>query len=354
MTAKFAYLPYVVPYALLIYTSIACVVLYCYRQRLRTSLQKDDVSWREVYLHFVQGCVVEDIYLPNHFVTGFLHQPSSASSASCTVRITTTATYARRQRQGHYLLAIWRTISFLYFFGVSFLWGYINFQGNDAIYFTIWNIDIITLYYACMMGITWIGLAFEYDRQEFEEKVGNQDTAKFWSENMQNFAAMVQILYSFVGNTALFITLVAWSTLDQRFYLWNISFHLITSITFVVDMFLNRITIRSEYLVFSITWVLMYIFFIWIMVTQGACDWPYFFLHTDTLAVFLWYPGLFLLDVFFYYVWKYVNESKIKLAMFVWKKPGVSLSRHSDEKHESYLGLERSSHDQERLLVDSA
>ncbi|RYH20627.1 hypothetical protein EON65_22880 [archaeon] len=49
---------------------------------------------------------------------------------------------------------------------------------------------------------------------------------------------------------------------------------------------------RYEHVILQISWAFVYLLFCWPMVAAGALpDWPYFFLHTDTAAVFAWYCG---------------------------------------------------------------
>lgn len=121
---------------------------------------------------------------------------------------------------------------------------------------------------------------------------------------MMNFGHMLQILYAFVGGTAFFITVVAFGTLNPRFEFWNTTIHFITSVSFFIDAWFNRIPVRAVHLVFQVTWALVYMIFCWPMTIEDKLQgWPYFFLETKTTAAFAWYAILFILDIIFYLLW---------------------------------------------------
>jgi hypothetical protein len=143
----------------------------------------------------------------------------------------------------------------------------------------------------------------------------------YWSESMIAFGHMIQILYQIAGSTAFFITVVAFTSLNPHFSFWNVNNHFITSMSFLGELFLNNMTVRWEHVVFNITWALIYLVFAWIMrITNVLSGWPYFFLATNTQVVFLWYVGLFLLNILLYYIFwsfstfKYFGIHKIEEA----------------------------------------
>jgi hypothetical protein len=143
----------------------------------------------------------------------------------------------------------------------------------------------------------------------------------YWSDSMIAFGHMIQILYQIAGSTAFFITVVAFTSLNPHFSFWNVNNHFITSMSFLGELFLNNMTVRWEHVVFNITWALIYLVFAWIMrITNVLSGWPYFFLATNTQVVFLWYVGLFLLNILLYYIFwsfstfKYFGIHKIEEA----------------------------------------
>src|SRR6185312_4142938 len=54
---------------------------------------------------------------------------------------------------------------FCYFCGVSFIWGYIAFHGNLYYFFTMWNIELISLYYCLALISSCIGFYDEYQKE---------------------------------------------------------------------------------------------------------------------------------------------------------------------------------------------
>jgi hypothetical protein len=169
-----------------------------------------------------------------------------------------------------------------------------------------------------------------YYRQEFfdfqqEQRLSNNTNNNnaqlkpFWSPGMQYAGYLLQISYTFTGATALFITVVAYGTLGHDFYLWNVSAHFVTSISFIFDAIVNRLLIRGEHLVFNLTWIILYMIFIWGMVgNKSVTNWPYFFLETTTATVFVWYVVLFILNIIFFFVWKGINYVfKVSISRWV-------------------------------------
>jgi hypothetical protein len=200
------------------------------------------------------------------------------------------------------LLLAWRAICFGFFFSL-FIWGNVDSGGGNAYFFTLWNVYLITLYYFLALTSSIIG--FLHGPTESDAK------APKWSDRVQTLGYAVQILYEVAGSTALFVTIVNFSALNHHFVFKNVSRHLATTLSLLVECALNKISVRYEHLIFNLTWVLLYMMFCWPMVASGALhDWPYFFLSTDTPAVFAWYMGLFAMDTLFYSIWFYIIRTK--------------------------------------------
>jgi hypothetical protein len=59
--------------------------------------------------------------------------------------------------------------------------------------------------------------------------------------------------------------------------------HLVTLITLLVEMSLNKLAVRFDHFPFNIMWAYIYLIFIWLIVYMGIVDWPYFFLQTGMI-----------------------------------------------------------------------
>jgi hypothetical protein len=214
-----------------------------------------------------------------------------------------------------YILLGFRIVACLYFFGVGMVYLYAHDNGGSAHYFTIWNIDLITLYYFLASVASTIGIM--YDKPSDETRVLTISHYPTWSDNMTTFGYTVQILFELAGGTAFFITVVAFTTLDPYFHFWNVVIHFTTTMTFLIEITLNKMTVRWEHYIINISWALLYLFFIWPIVACGVLsDWPYFFLASDTPAVFVWYAILFLVDIFFFALFWTVVWGKYKLLEY--------------------------------------
>lgn len=200
-----------------------------------------------------------------------------------------------------YLLLLWRVACFCYFFGIVFLWNYSLSGGDNAHYFTLWNIDLISAYYFLAMIASIIGV-FNH-KGYLQQKDSHLENSSYWSQPLTQFGYSIQILYEITGSTAFFVTVVAFGSLNPHFVFWNVNDHFMTSMSILVEIFLNRMIVRWEHLIFTILWALMYLIFIWPLVAMGdLSDWPYFFLATDTATVFPWYIGLVVILILFYFV----------------------------------------------------
>jgi hypothetical protein len=207
-----------------------------------------------------------------------------------------------------YLLLIWRIVRFGFFFGNNFIYGFINKGVGTAAYFSNWNIYLTCLFYFLASIASIIGITHEHAFQDHLLRMRSQkgdipETEPFWSESLTKFGYALQILFEIGGSTAFFITVVSFTTVDPSFRsYWNVSEHFLTSVTFVVELYLNNMLIRWEHVLFTITWGLIYLIFVWPMVRTGAITgWPYFFLKTDKVTVFGWYIVLFAALMTFYY-----------------------------------------------------
>lgn len=218
-----------------------------------------------------------------------------------------------------YWLLFWRLASFVFFFGITFLWNFVKENGDNAHFFTYWNIDLITAYYFLVLIASFIGIIndskFEQHRQQHPSHSDSSETqSSFWSDSVTRFGYTVQILYEITGSTAFFITVVNFITLNPVFHFWNVNVHFMTSMSILVELGLNQMAVRWEHVLFTIYWALMYLIFIWPLVAmEDIHDWPYFFLNAETAAVFPWYAGLIVALILFYYVFWGISYLKERI-----------------------------------------
>ena len=371
MSERFQYLPYIIIFAFVIYFVLNFIVVFRYHsRRFRDSSNgaannpKDNHgSLRETIslLWTSERMPVEDFYRINTLWKNLI------------VKSGVTTDILLIETIGMYVLAIYRFGCFVFFFSIPFVWAYTLNDGGGAHYFTIWNIDLITLYYACITSMSVIGIMYDKDlraqsaansppppaqdpkttvrdkatRDPESTEVAtigvatsslgsptsitdkqsdvmnpvdtNHTKAAFWSNGMVQFTNIMSVLYDVVGGTAIYITLVSFVVLDPHFEFWNTNFHFITSLSMTIDAIFNPLVIHEKHIVFHLTWVLCYVIQAWLLVTtHGLTNWPYFFLDTSTPAAFVWYLVLYFLDILMYYLWMGINQTKVSLVTGHW------------------------------------
>lgn len=236
-----------------------------------------------------------------------------------------------------WILFLWRLCCCYYFLAIPTLWGLaVRDRGSGIIYFTDWNFLLISAHYFFLSIASAIGVYHwtSFRSHLFLNPLGSSNS--FWSKYVQYFGNALQISYAFTGATALFITIVAYVTLEHNFYLWNVSAHFATSISFLVDGLINRMMIRGEHLVFNFLWIFVYIVFIWGLVgSRTRTNWPYFFLETKSSAVFVWYVILFVVNIVFFFIWKAYNHLIKSLVCWC-----VRVLRKDQQQHQQPANIE--------------
>jgi hypothetical protein len=240
------------------------------------------------------------------------------------------------------ILFLFRLGTFVFFFTMPFIYAYVKFGGNRSMYFTIWNIELISLYFFLATISSVIGMFYDSEFENYEKQQHeNEETPNhgFWSESLTKFGYAIQILFQIAGSTAFFVTVINFATLDPAFKFWNVSAHFVTTMCFLAELILNVMIVRWEHVVFTILWALSYLIFIWPMVAEGAATrWPYFFLHTDSASVYPWYIVLFLALIIFFYIFWFVGFCKIRIIQYLEDKshllpPRAAKIRQTDDDH---------------------
>ncbi len=173
-----------------------------------------------------------------------------------------------------YVLLILRFCAFAYFIVIAFIWNLDLESGRNAIFFSLWHIFFIAFYFFMATIASIIGIMHEPDRRASINALTTsmRSTRSYWTDITLGFACAVQIFFEVAGGVAFFITLSIYLSLQKDFTFWNVTQHLVISLIFVVELFLNRIHIRWEHLLLNETWLLIYLIVIWPVVARG--DWP--------------------------------------------------------------------------------
>jgi hypothetical protein len=84
----------------------------------------------------------------------------------------------------------------------------------------------------------------------------------------------------------------------------------VTMVSLVLELGLNSMFVRLDHYIFNITWALLYLIFVWIIVSCDLVEWPYFFLDTSSPYRNYAYLGLLVADFTFYLIWYGLSEMK--------------------------------------------
>lgn len=197
------------------------------------------------------------------------------------------------------LLCLFRFCAFTFFLGITCIWGYVESNGLSYYYFTVWNIKLISLYYLLALIASIIGLVSTHNKED--------------SKVLQILTTSIHYLFQVCASTALFVTIINFAVLNPIFTFWNTSDHFITCISLIIEMSLNSMTFKRHHVALTILWAFLYIIFIWPLVMTGVINkWPYDFLKLNTPYCFMWYTGLFVIDIFFYFTCYAFSIAKVK------------------------------------------
>ena len=211
-----------------------------------------------------------------------------------------------------YTLFVTRFLSLIYILGVSVIVNDVTMPDDRGwLYFTNWNTKLIAFYFllAFISSVTGLLSPSNVDlaRSASSTSAQNGEQNCYLSIYVRTFT----ILFEVAGGTSILVTVVAFGILDHSLSFWNVSLHLVTLITLLVELSLNKIFVRYDHYPFNLSWATIYLVFIWILVYSGQQDWPYFFLKTDSPNCYLFYSGLILADLLFYTIWYSFSELKL-------------------------------------------
>ena len=218
-----------------------------------------------------------------------------SSSRSCWYKVSTIFTI---------MLAITRLIFFGYFAGAGTINIYVSTHGASWIYFTEWNLILVSLFYLIASIHSAIGLYSEFvHKLEFME-----------DSIISKLFHAVQILFEVGASTAFFITTVNFILLNPEFEFLNVTEHFVTSLSFLVEISLNSLPVHVEHIWIAITWLILYVIYAWGMVGSGTLrNWPYDFMEVEGPYCFMWYNILFIVALIFYGLLLLMDYSKRRL-----------------------------------------
>jgi hypothetical protein len=195
------------------------------------------------------------------------------------------------------LLFVTRLLSFLYFSIVS-IYGEDEHNGNFAFqYFTTWNLYLLSFYYLMAFIASSCGLCIDSNGVHPHTFLG----------------IAVNMLYEVAGSSAFLVTVVAFCFLDSKLTFGNMTVHLFTTGSILIEIGLNHMEVLPLHAILNTLWASAYLGFIWTTVATGVVEeWPYPFLETDSWQCFLWYTGLFVGCIVFYTVFYFISISKMK------------------------------------------
>ena len=299
---RFKYLPFLAPCMLIEFLLFVWVVRRCRRRSLTEARENTDDS------HVVNSVLYSSITHASHAhgdgelipSTGTLaaRRQEQAEASSFLRPIPFSNTYLSYGPLTQKLLVLTRFVSSLIFLSALVVPVAVQrWRLFDEFYFTTWNLYLLTIFYANAFVASCIGLC----------------SADPNRESRKRFGMAVHMLYEVAGSTAFLITVVAYSFIDDSFTLWNMSVHLITSGTVLIELTLNRMPVFPDHCLLSAIWGSVFLTFTWIGVGTGLVDeWPYPFMATDTPQCFLWYSGMLLGFICFFFVFERLNHFKLR------------------------------------------
>jgi hypothetical protein len=197
-------------------------------------------------------------------------------------------------------------------------------------YYTNWNIYLIGFYYTFALLCTIFLIKKERDTLSPKETV-----------YAENIAKIASVLYTVAGSAALMITVLNFLLLDPTPNFWNLTLHLSTTLSLLLDMSLNDMSVNPQDILFSVVWPFCYVIFIWPIVKEGVRgEWPYFFVETENAICFFWYIFLFLISGVFFGV--FYSSHRGKDALITRHQSKVTQSKHEPlPEHDPEVDHER-------------
>jgi hypothetical protein len=239
--------------------------------------------------------------------------------------------YSSPNKTMKFLMLFTRFVSLSFFVSIGI--GYNTMASDDGPdyqlkYFTNWNVLLVSFYYLLAFSASMLGCCFEKSHEETDG----------WSDVPRAMAMILHILYEVAGSTAFLVTTVDFSLLDPRFYLLNVACHFATTLSFLVEAMLTKMTVRWDHYPIALWWYIAYVVVIWPVVLTGkVVHWPYDFLDMSTSDSLIWYTALVAGTFIFYALWYWVNRLKHALHRNIAQSKEDRLKRINEERAVAFL-----------------
>ena len=203
--------------------------------------------------------------------------------------------------------------------GMGFNFARSEIQGHWQ-FFTNWNVGLIAGYYTLASGASVHYLLHLAPRDpaasssfaSTASSVARERWLELDTPRLRAVGTFLSVYFCVASVTALFVTTVNFALLDPTPRFFNMTAHLFTSVSFGVEMALNSVQLRRNELVLNMSWVMLWLAFIWPVVWLGVKpEWPYDFLDSSTPVILLWFQLLFFVYFLIYLGWHWLATRKL-------------------------------------------
>jgi hypothetical protein len=215
-------------------------------------------------------------------------------------------------------------------------------------FFTNWNVGLIAGYYTLSTAASghYLLLLASHDPAAAKGATAREGWLQqqaLDTPRLRGAGTFLSVYFCVASATALFVTIVNFVLLDPTPRFFNMTAHLFTSLSFLVEVSLNSIELRRNELVLNMSWVMLWLVFIWPVVWLGVKpEWPYDFLDSSTPAIFVWFQLLFLVYALVFFSWCSLVTHKLSRFSHP-KSPSLASGCEAEEFSSSCERLIRSS-----------
>ena len=217
-------------------------------------------------------------------------------------------TYESFKPSMKYVLVLTRFTSFAFILSVSVISNYVLTGNFKWFYFTLWNVELLSLYYFLALICSTIGL-IRSSQRSVSSAIGNPNNDRKstgnlgWSVHILRLGKITHVLFEVCGGTAVLVTVINFAILNRDFSFWNTSSHLAPLLSLLLELSLNNMYLRVDHFIYNISWALLYLIFVWPLVAlENIFFWPYPFLAVETSYCYLFYTILVVVDILFYFI----------------------------------------------------
>lgn len=208
-------------------------------------------------------------------------------------------------------------------------------------YFTNWNVGLISGYYTLATAAS----AYFVNQCQVHGWPHDSDPSttalllsRLDSPRLRTAGTFLSVYFCVASVTAIFVTTVNFVLLDPAPRFYNMTAHLFTSLSFMVEMSLNCVQLKKNEVVINMSWIMLWMSFIWPIVYFGVKpDWPYDFLDSSTPAIFAWFQLLFIVYFLIYLGWHAIAEWKLNKYASDWLVSSSGQIDVCDKPYESLV-----------------